>query len=82
MWIDSSSNNALSGPARNVILVDFPWMRDKDPRVPLGHASLLATLAQNPDINCHSLVRPMNDEFDFSFQEVWNEIEILISTHR
>lgn len=29
---------------RKVVLVDFYWTRDKDPRVPLGHASLLAAL--------------------------------------
>jgi hypothetical protein len=30
----------------NLIFLDFPWMRDKDSHTPLGHASLLATLAQ------------------------------------
>jgi radical SAM superfamily enzyme YgiQ (UPF0313 family) len=39
---------------RTVILIDFYWTRDKDPRVPLGHASILATLAELPDID----VRP------------------------
>mgnify|MGYP004199433693 CR=1 FL=1 len=29
---------------RRVILVDLYWTRDKDPRVPLGHASLLTAL--------------------------------------
>ena len=31
-------------PQRRLILVDFNWTRDKDPRIPLGHASLLAAL--------------------------------------
>jgi radical SAM superfamily enzyme YgiQ (UPF0313 family) len=29
---------------RTIVLVDFYWTRDKDPRVPLGHASLLTSL--------------------------------------
>ncbi len=65
----------------NLILLDFPWMRDKDPRVPLGHASLLATLAQNPAITCHSLVRPMNNDFLFSPEAIWDEIRALIALH-
>lgn len=81
MRIHSSSITTPSATARNVILLDFPWMRDKDPRVPLGHASLLATLAQNPGIRHHSIVRPMNDEFEFSFEEVWDELQALIASH-
>ena len=30
----------------HVVIVEFPWGRDKDPRTPLGHASLLAVLNQ------------------------------------
>lgn len=65
----------------HLILLDFPWMRDKDPRIPLGHASLLATLAQNPGITCHSIVRPMNDDFEFSPEAIWDEIQALIALH-
>ena len=65
----------------HLILLDFPWMRDKDPRIPLGHASLLATLAQNPGITCHSIVRPMNDDFEFSPGAIWDEIQALIALH-
>jgi len=65
---------------RHVILIDFPWMRDKDPRTPLGHASLLATLAQNQNLICHSIVRPINGKGNFSIEQVWNEISELIGT--
>lgn len=30
--------------AERIVLVDFTWTRDKDPRVPLGHASIAAAL--------------------------------------
>lgn len=30
---------------RTVVLIDLPWMRDKDPRVPLGQASIAAALS-------------------------------------
>lgn len=45
---------------RRIILVDLYWTRDKDPRVPLGHASLLASLRQEPSVEVRSLVRPVN----------------------
>jgi radical SAM superfamily enzyme YgiQ (UPF0313 family) len=46
--------------ARSIILVDLYWTRDKDPRIPLGHASLLAALALEPDLDVHSVVVPVN----------------------
>ena len=50
---------------RTVILVELPWGRDKDPRVPLGHASLMAVLKMNDKLDCHSVVQPINgDNFD------------------
>ena len=67
---------------RHLILIDFPWMRDKDPRVPLGHASLLATLSQNSDLVCHSFVRPINDKDEFCVDQVWNEIHSLIYANK
>jgi radical SAM superfamily enzyme YgiQ (UPF0313 family) len=45
---------------RLVVLVDLYWTRDKDPRVPLGHASLLASLRQVPGVTVHSIVVPVN----------------------
>lgn len=45
---------------RRLILVDFYWTRDKDPRVPLGHASILATLKALTDVDVRSVVMPVN----------------------
>lgn len=45
---------------RTVILVDLYWTRDKDPRIPLGHASLLASLLRIPGVTVHPLVVPVN----------------------
>jgi hypothetical protein len=41
---------------RRIILVDFCWTRDKDPRVPLGHASLLTALRQEAAVEVSPLV--------------------------
>ena len=49
-----AQGNFRSGTSRNVLLLEFPWGRDKDPRVPLGHASILAMLQAMPEINCRS----------------------------
>lgn len=46
--------------SRQIILVDFFWTRNKDPRVPLGHASLLASLNTLSNVDVHSLVYPVN----------------------
>jgi radical SAM superfamily enzyme YgiQ (UPF0313 family) len=46
--------------ARKLILVALNWTRDKDPRMPLGHASLLATLHQVDGLAVESVVRPVN----------------------
>ena len=46
--------------SRRLILVDFSWTRDKDPRVPLGHASLLASLQQQPGVDVRSVVVSVN----------------------
>lgn len=45
---------------RRVILVDFYWTRDKDPRVPLGHASILAKLQEQGDVDIRTLVVAVN----------------------
>lgn len=49
--------DAASG--RLVALVDLYWTRDKDPRVPLGHASLLAAL-HRAGITVRSIIRAVN----------------------
>lgn len=46
--------------ARTLNLVDLYWTRDKDPRVPLGHASLLSSLGQVPGVNVRSIAAPVN----------------------
>ncbi|MEC9396812.1 MAG: radical SAM protein, partial [Myxococcota bacterium] len=43
-----------------VVLVDFYWTRDKDPRIPLGHASLRASLARDPEIQTVPVVVAVN----------------------
>ncbi|RVU46675.1 radical SAM protein [Lujinxingia sediminis] len=47
---------------RRIIAVDFYWTRDKDPRVPLGHASLITALRETPGVDVRSLALPVNLE--------------------
>jgi len=47
---------------RTIILVEMPWGRDKDPRMPLGHASLLTSLKRIGNGEVVSIVSPINDE--------------------
>lgn len=49
---------------RRVILVDLFWTRDKDPRVPLGHASILTALRAQPDLDVRSIVVAVNEGVD------------------
>ena len=58
---------------RNLLLVEFPWGRDKDPRVPLGHASMLAMVKNLSNVQCKSFVKPINSS-DFSVKDVNQEI--------
>ncbi len=46
---------------RRIILVDFYWTRDKDPRVPLGHASILTALRERGNLDVRSIVEAVND---------------------
>ena len=43
-----------------LILADFCWTREQDPRRPLGHASILAELRRARDVDVASLVAPVN----------------------
>ena len=45
---------------RRVVLVDFYWTRDQDPRVPLGHASLLSALRDTGVGDIRSMAMPVN----------------------
>lgn len=46
-------------PKRRLVLVALDWTREKDPRVPLGHASLLAALRRS-GADVSSLTIPLN----------------------
>ncbi len=46
---------------RRIILVDFYWTRDKDPRVPLGHASILTALRERGGLDVRSIVVAVNE---------------------
>lgn len=46
---------------RRIILVDFYWTRDKDPRVPLGHASILTALRAQVGLDVRSIVVAVNE---------------------
>lgn len=59
----SASLQPLFRARRRIVLVDLYWTRDKDPRVPLGHASLLAALRAEPMIEAISVVLPVNLKF-------------------
>lgn len=43
-----------------VVLLSLDWLRDKDPRVSLGHASLLARLIEVPDLEIVPMGRDVN----------------------
>lgn len=52
----------MGAPAhsRRIILLDLFWTRDKDPRIPLGHASLLSSLRRDEGLDVCSVVVPVN----------------------
>ena len=62
---------------RTVILIEMPWGRDKDPRVPLGHASLMAVLNMNEQLDCHSIVQPINED-KFDVGSIFEQILLII----
>ncbi len=50
--------------SRRLVLVAFGWWRDKDPPLPLGHASNLAALRRVPGLDVRSVVVPANGDLD------------------
>ena len=58
--------------SRRVILVDLPWTRPKDPRVPLGHASIRAT-AEAAGLDVRPVVVPLTDP-GFSVDRVFSRV--------
>jgi hypothetical protein len=67
-----------SSPA-TLTLVSLDWTRDKDPRVPLGHASLLAAL-EDAAVAATGLSYPVNDE-GFEPDDTLREIRRRIEPH-
>jgi radical SAM superfamily enzyme YgiQ (UPF0313 family) len=61
--------------------VELPWGRNKDPRIPLGHASLLASLNINTSCNIFSIVECINDD-DFSIDRIFDRIFKLLQTKK
>lgn len=49
---------------RRIVLVALPSLRDKDQKIPLGHASLLAALRTESMLDVRSIVWPINDDVD------------------
>ena len=45
---------------RRIIIIDFYWTRDRDPRIPLGHASLVAALCDQIGIEVRSVIVAVN----------------------
>lgn len=62
---------------RRIIAVDFFWTRDKDPRIPLGHASLVTALKQWTAVETRQVIIPVN-----ATDRSVNEIASLILSHR
>lgn len=68
IWINPSHSSSLGiqvpslnpSAKRRIVLVDLYWTRDKDPRVPLGHASLLAALNCEPGLEVRSVIVAVN----------------------
>lgn len=50
----------VTSPIARVIVVSLDWLRPKDPRRSLGHASILARLAQAPELEVTSVERAVN----------------------
>lgn len=77
MKSSSIENSVSTGPLvplrrartenRAIFLVALDWTRDKDPRVPLGHAALIASLRATPGVELSARSWSMNrPEFDIA----------------
>jgi radical SAM superfamily enzyme YgiQ (UPF0313 family) len=65
---------------RHLCLVSLDWTRDKDPRVPLGHASLLAAVRSSDVADVTPFSVPINSA-DFSIERLQNDILRTIQDH-
>ncbi len=63
--------------SRRVVLVEFHWTRAKDPRIPLAHGSLLASLKHAGVNEVHSVVVARNHSQDPA-QEALRAIRLVI----
>lgn len=72
--VEARQLNRLTRRRRRVVLVDFPWTRNKDPRISLGHASLLAALTTWTSADVRSVVFPRSDP-SFSVAHVVRRIQ-------
>ena len=66
--------------SKHVIIMEFPWGRDKDPRVPLGHASLISTLECSSNISYSSLIYPVNEANESLTEQIITEINHILTT--
>lgn len=65
---------------RHVILLSLDWIREKDPRTSLGHASILAKLRTVPDLSVTSLVFAVNHP-GFDRTDVLNALFAAAANH-
>jgi radical SAM superfamily enzyme YgiQ (UPF0313 family) len=59
--------------SRRLVLVSLDWLRSKDPRTSLGHASLLARLKAAPELEVASVARAVNAP-DFDRRELLADV--------
>ncbi|MFU8805748.1 MAG: B12-binding domain-containing radical SAM protein, partial [Bradymonadaceae bacterium] len=67
-------------PDKAVLLISLDWTRDKDPRVPLGHASLLTSLQGMEGLDVTGLSYAMNRP-GFAADEVVSDILRWVNVH-
>ena len=72
-------NSSDSTDARPIILTFLDWTRDKDPRVPLAMASLMAALRE-AEVPAKALSFPVNDQ-RFERQQVFQTLSRLLAAH-
>jgi hypothetical protein len=66
-------------PRRRLLLVALDWTREKDPRVPLGHASLLAA-AHQAGADVAALTLPL-DAPGITFESVLSRVQTALVAH-
>lgn len=66
-------------PRRRLLLVALDWTREKDPRVPLGHASLLAA-ARQAGADVAALTLPL-DAPGITFESVLSRVQTALAAH-